>query len=139
MHDGLWIHDILTISISLTVVALNVFYFCIFLQIKCVDSLMLGSVHATVVDSASRNDRDICSLPNVKIIVYTFLQSALAQDNRNMNALIDRSRFDNDVNSVLVLFCDNINIGGGVSCSLFSIGTDVIGTFRNLMKSRHLF
>ena len=56
-----------------------------------------------------------------------------------MNALIDRSRFDNDVNSVLVLFCDNINIGGGVSCSLFSIGTDIIGTFRNLMKSRHLF
>lgn len=68
---------------------------------------MLGSVHATVVDSASRNDRDICALPNVKIIVYTFLQSALAQNDRNMNALIDRSRFDNDVNSVLVLFCDN--------------------------------
>ncbi len=41
MHDGLGIHDILTISISLTVVAFNVFLLFIFLQIKCVDSLML--------------------------------------------------------------------------------------------------
>ena len=69
MHNGLRIHDILSVAVTLAVMALNVADLCIFFQIKRMHTVMFGGIYTTVMDSASCHNRDICTLTDIKIIV----------------------------------------------------------------------
>lgn len=89
---------------------------------------MFGGIYTTVMDSASCHNRDICTLTDIKIIVNAFLHSTLTQKNRNVYTLVDRSRFDDNVDSILISLCYNINICSCISSEFGSVGTNVIGT-----------
>ena len=94
---------------------------------------MLGGVHTTVMDTTSGYDHNIAVFSDIEIIVYHILQTALTQKNRNMHTLIFCSRFNDDIDSRLILFCYNIYICSCISAILFAICPDIISTGRNLM------
>jgi hypothetical protein len=51
-----------------------------------------------------------------------------------MDRLIFGARLDDDVDAVLVLFTDNVDVGGGVPGGRLSVGPDVISPLRHIME-----
>ena len=99
---------------------------------------MLGGVHTTVMDTTSGYDRNIAVLSDIEIIVYHILQTALTQKNRNMHTLIFCSRFNDDIDSRLILFCYNIYICSCISAIKLSVDTNIKCALRYIMKSCYL-
>ena len=49
------------------------------------NAIVLRILHTAVIDSASRYNNDIRIFPDIKIIIDSLFDSALAQNDRNMN------------------------------------------------------
>ena len=98
------------------------------------NAVMLAGLISTIVNAAAGNNGHICVIPDKEIIIDEVFQSALTDDDRNMNALVLGTRLDNDINARLVFFCNDINIGRRIPSSQLSVRTDVVSAFRNFMN-----
>ena len=117
---------------------LYIFYLGVPAQPETVDSIMSGILVATVVDTAACNDHHITAGANIKIIVHHILQAALAEHHRNVHAFFFRARVNKNINAGLIQLGFNINNGGGVAGSAFSVGTNVVSAHRQGIQLRHL-
>ena len=79
-----------------------------------VDAFVAGLLVAAVVDAAAGHDGHVAVVADDKIVVDGLIQAALAEHHRDVDRLIFGAGLDDDVNAVLVLFADNVDVGGGV-------------------------
>ena len=96
---------------------------------------MLASVICTAVDTAAGDNGHITVVADIKIIVNSLFQTCLGEHYRNMNAFIFCSRFDLDDNAVSAFSWQDLNMFCAVSCLCLAVGTDIIGSYRDLMES----
>ena len=55
-----------------------------------------------------------------------------------MHTLVNRSRFDVNIDSASVFLGNNINISRCIPAGQFAVGAEIIGSCRNFMKIRNL-
>ena len=71
------IHYILTVSITLAVMLLDIFHLSILRKIEGMYSAMLGLLRAAVVDTAARNYRNVAIAPDMKVVINQLLDPRL--------------------------------------------------------------
>ena len=126
MHNSGRIHQPLAPALALAVVLFHIAHLAVFSHIEAVNAVMLAVAGAAVVDAAACNDGDIAVLSDVKVIVHIFLQTAFADDDRNMHAFVYGAGFDENINARLVRLGYNVNVGGGVPGGTCAVGTDIV-------------
>ena len=71
---------------------------------------MLTVLNAAIMNAAARDNKDVRALSDMKIVIYRLFDSALCQNDRDMNALALCSRLDVDINTGLVCLLFNYNV-----------------------------
>ena len=133
IYNSCRVHNIFTIPIAFAIMLFNILYSGILTNVKCMNSIVSGKLVPTIVNSASCYYKHICTFTNMEIIIYTFLQTCLADYNRDVHTFIFCSRLNININAVFVFFSYNIYICSCISAILFAICPDIISTGRNLM------
>ena len=96
------IQDTLAIAVAGAVMLLNIFNLGILSDIESMNTIMLGILHAAVVNAAAGYDDHIAVLADIEVIVNGLLETALAEHDRDMYALMFGTRFDLDINTALI-------------------------------------
>ena len=74
------------------------------------DSVMAALITSAIVDSASCYDRHICTVFDIKIIIYKICHSRYTDNNRNINYLAFCFSIDINVYSRFILFLFYLNM-----------------------------
>ena len=138
MDDRGRIQNPLSGSFSFSIMLLYISYFGVFANMKRMDTVMLRRIVSAAVDTASGHNRHIRVFSDVKIIIYKIFQSVLADDHRDMHALVFGSGLDDNVDARFIFFAYNINIGSRIASGKGSVGTDIVCAFRHAVEIRDL-
>ena len=106
-------------------------------HLEAVDAVVLRILVAAVVDAAAGHDQDVAVVPDEKVVVDRFLQAALAEDHRDVDALVPGARLDVDVDAGAVRLGDDLDVGGGVAGSGLAVAADVISPFGDVVQVGH--
>ena len=94
------VHDASAGTGAFSIVLLNVFDFGVLADMEAVNSVMTGFLTAAVGDAAAGDDSDVAVLSHIKVIVYQILDAGLGDDHRDMDGLVDRVVFDDDIGHI---------------------------------------
>ena len=103
---------------------------------KTIKDVLIGVAAGVVVDAAARDDRHIRPLADIKIVIHRLAKIAHRQQDGDMHRLIDHPGLNDDVDAVLILFGDDLYVGGGISRQKFSVFADVEAAFWYVMQPR---
>ncbi len=118
---------------------LDVFHLRAFSDEETVDTVVFTVLRSAVIDTAARDDHDIGSFSDIKVVINELLDSARCHDDRDMDTLILCARLDLNVDAGTVLLRDDVDIRRRVSRDGFTIGADVICADRHLMQISNFF
>ena len=139
VNDGGGVHDLLAAAVTLAVVLFHIAQLGVFGQPEGVDAVMFGIAAAAVVDAAAGNDGHVGAFSNVEVVVHQVLQAGLAQDYRNVYALVLGEGTDVNVDARFVGLGNDIDVGGGVAARQFAVGADVVSAHRQAVQFGNLF
>ena len=139
VDDGGGVHDLLAAAVALAKMLLDIADLGVFGQVKGVDAVVLGVAAAAVVDAAPGNDGHVGPFADMEVVVHQVFQAGLAQDHRDVHALVLGEGADVDVDARLVGLGDDINVGGGVAARQLAVGADVVSAHRQAVQLGHLF
>ena len=128
------IEDSFAPAVAGTIMFFHVFYMRIFADIKAVNTVVFGILHATVINTAAGNYYNVAALSNIKVIINGFLQTALGKNDRNMHTLMHRTGFDADINTAAVFLGCDIYVCSCISPGETSVCTEIIGACRHFMQ-----
>ena len=134
LHHGGGVHDVLPHTVALAIVALHIAHPGALAHMEGVDPGVLRILHPAVVDAAAGHNGHITVVADDEIVVDGLIQAALAEHHGDMDRLIFGAGLNDDVDAVLVLFADNVDVGGGVPGGRLPVGPDVIGPFGHIME-----
>ena len=72
VHDGLWIQDSLSLTVTTSVMLLHIAQLRILSNEKGMNTIMFTGCITTVMNTASGNDRHITVFSDMEIIIYQF-------------------------------------------------------------------
>ena len=87
---------------------------------------MFGILLAAVIDTAACYDQHITVVTHVEIVVYSLLDTTLAENHRNVNTLMFRARFDIDIDAADIFLRYDIYIRCSVTLCCFTVRPDII-------------
>ena len=91
-------------AVSLAVMLLFITHIGIFSHMEGMDPVMAALITAAVVDPAAGDDRHICSIFNIKVIVYQIRHSGNTHHHRNINLLRNGRSINKNIDARLVFF-----------------------------------
>ncbi len=138
MHNGSGVHEPLASAFSFAVVLFHIAHLAVFPHKEGVDAVMLTVAGAAVVDAAAGNDGHVTVFADEEIVVHIVLQSAFADDNRNMYTFIHGAGLDDNVDAGFVRFGHNVNVRCGIPGSTCTVGTDVVCPHRQRIQLGYL-
>jgi hypothetical protein len=116
----------------------HILYMRILADEETVDTVVLGSLVTTIVDTTTGYNGYVAVITNVKIIINHLGQTTLAKYYRDVYTFSFGAGLDDDINALLVLFGYNIDMSSGIASYGSTIGTDVIGSGRYLVETGYL-
>ena len=119
---------------AVRVMPLNIPHFCVFPHIKGMDAVMFGRIAGIVVDAAARNDRNVGTVADVKIVVDRILKIPDRQQYGDMHRFILYTGADDDVDAVLVRFGNDLNVFIAVARKQLPVFTDVETSLGNIVQ-----
>ena len=125
-------------AVPFSVMLFHIFYFAVFAHKEAVHPVMLGILHAAVMDAAACYDDYITVFTDIKIVINRFFQSAVTEYNRNMYAFLFRTRFDADIDAAHIRLGNNVNISRRVPRRQLAVGPYIIRAGRHRMEIRNL-
>ena len=112
----------------------DVFDLCVLAYVEAVSSAVLAGLNSAVVDSATRDNKHVCTFFDMEIVINKLLKSALCKDNGNMHALASARRLDVNINTGLVCFLFNDDVLRGNFVKGITVNTDGICTSGHSLK-----
>ena len=100
---------------------------------------MLAVQIPTVVNAATGNNGYVTVISHIEVIVYHLGQTTLTEDNGDVDTFFFRAWFDDNINPLLVGFRHNVDMCRGGTGNTRSIGSDIVSSFRHLVKTGDLF
>ena len=128
------VHDLLAAAVAFAVMLFDIADPGVFLHIEGVDAVVLRVATAAVVDAAARDDGHVGAFADVEIVVHKVCQAGLADDDRDVHALIFGAGLDVDVDAGLIVLADDVDVGGGVAGLQLAVGADVVGADRQRVE-----
>ena len=113
---------------------LYVLYTRVLTDEKAVHAVMVGVLTAAVIDAAAGDYHDVRIVADEEVVVYDVLQSALAHDDRDVDALVLRSGLYAYVDARLILFRGDLNVCRGAAPGGRAVCTDIVGSLRHLVQ-----
>lgn len=98
------------------------------------DAVMFGRIAGIVVDAAARNDRNVGTVADVKIVVDRILKIPDRQQYGDMHRFILYTGADDDVDAVLVRFGNDLNVFIAVARKQLPVFTDVETPLGNIVQ-----
>ncbi len=138
IDDCLRIHHTLSSALTRTIVLLYIPHLRIFSDKKGMNAAVFTGLVTAVVNAAACHNRDITVLSNMKVIVHQLFESRLCHQHRNMHTFLFGAGLDENINSRLVLFGDNLNMLCGLPACRFTVCADVVSACGHFMQPRHL-
>ncbi len=117
----MWVHNPLAGAIALAVMLFDIAHAGPCADEKAVQTVVLGFFCAGVVNTAAGHDDYVGIFPDVKIVVNSFRQAALAEHHRDVDALIFGAGLDVNINAGLVLLGFNLDVGGAAAAGAFAV------------------
>ena len=137
MDDGGGVHDLFAAAVALAVVLLHIAQPGVLCQVEGVDAVVLGVAAAAVVDAAPGNDGHVGSFADVEVVVHQVLEAGLAQNHRDVYALVLGERADKNVDARFVGLGHDVDVGGGVAGFQLAVGTDVVSAHGQAVQLGH--
>ena len=106
---------------------LHIFYIASLSHMKCMDAVMACLRASFSVDAATRDDRHVCPVFNVEIIVND-IHALFGHHDRNMHLLVLRLAADMDINARLIFFFHDIDMAAVAVAHCHSIQPQIICT-----------
>ena len=126
IHDGLGIHNVFAVAVSLAVMLLGVVDMGIFADVEGVYAVMAALVAAGVVDAAAGDDVHVAVLADVEVVVDHLGKAGLADDDGDVALLALCAGLDADDDAALALrLGDDLNMLGGLAGLAAAVLTDV--------------
>jgi hypothetical protein len=103
------------------------------------DAVVLGILHAAIVDAAPGHDHHIAVFPDIKVVIYRFGQAGLAEHHGNMNAFVFRAGADADIQTAHVRFRRDLDVFRAAAALAFPIDAEIIGSLRHTVQLDQFF
>ena len=138
MNDGFRIHNTFTLAVAASIMLFHILYVGVLTNEEAVDTIVLGSLISTIVDTTAGYNGYIAVITNVEIIINHLGKTALAKHYRDVYTFSFGTGLNDDINALLVLFGYNINMSSGITSYGSTIGTDILSSGRYLMQTGYL-
>ncbi len=137
-HNSFRIHNPSAVSGTAAVMLFHIFDTGALFNKKAVNPVMLAVLMPTVVDAATGNNGHIRSRSNMKIIIYQFLNTALAHHHRNINRFVLCARRYKNINPLHLCFAHNAHIGRALTLRRDAVGANIESALRHSLQSGNL-